>query len=211
MLSSQAIRRVRDEDYQNGRGRGYGEAGVSVALSRPGDGRDRGRAIDAREVPGALRQSRTVPGGDGGVRWLAALGAASVGVGHEVRRLPAKTVRPFVGGNKNDAQDACSIWTAAQQSGVKTVAIKSGGAAGGPGAASHASGAREGLNKCLLHFSDAQGESALSALLTVSVTYRHRKWWHIPVPREPLINQRFPSEVPERPDQRPARPVGRIR
>ena len=48
----------------------------------------------------------------------------------------------------------------------------------------------EGLNKCLLHFSDAQGESALSALLTVSVTYRHRKWWHIPVPREPLINQR---------------------
>ena len=54
---------------------------------------------------------------------------------------------------------------------------------------------REGLNKCLLHFSDAQGESALSALLTVSVTYRHRKWWHIPVPREPLINQRFPSFV----------------
>ena len=28
----------------------------------------------------------------------------------------------------------------------------------------------EGLNKCLLHFSDAQGESALSALLTFSVT-----------------------------------------
>ena len=52
---------------------------------------------------------------------------------------------------------------------------------------------REGLNKCLLHFSDAQGESALSALLTFSVTYSHRKWWHIPVPREPLINQRFPS------------------
>ena len=52
---------------------------------------------------------------------------------------------------------------------------------------------REGLNKCLLHFSDAQGESALSALLTFSVTYSHRKWWHIPVPREPLINQRFLS------------------
>ena len=51
--------------------------------------------------------------------------------------------------------------------------------------------AREGLNKCLLHFSDAQGESALSALLTFSVTYSHRKWWHIPVPRKPLINQRF--------------------
>ena len=49
------------------------------------------------------------------------------------------------------------------------------------------------LNKCLLHFSDAQGKIALSAFLTFSVTYSHRKWWHIPVPREPLINQRFPS------------------
>ena len=55
------------------------------------------------------------------------------------------------------------------------------------------SSTKEGLNKCLLHFSDAQGESALSALLTFSVTYSHRKWWHIPVPREPLINQRFPK------------------
>ena len=34
---------------------------------------------------------------------------------------------------------------------------------------------KEGLNKCLLHFSDAQGGSALSALLTFSVTYSHRK------------------------------------
>ena len=54
---------------------------------------------------------------------------------------------------------------------------------------------REGLNKCLLHFSDAQGESAPSALLTFSVSYSHRKWWHIPVPREPLINQRFLSAL----------------
>ena len=52
---------------------------------------------------------------------------------------------------------------------------------------------KEGLNKCLLHFSHAQGESAPSALLALSVAYRHRKWWHIPVPREPLIIQRFPN------------------
>ena len=45
--------------------------------------------------------------------------------GHEPRLLPAKAVRPFVGGNKNDAHDARAIWTAAQQPGVKTVAIKS--------------------------------------------------------------------------------------
>ena len=46
-------------------------------------------------------------------------------LGHEVRLLPAKMVRPFVGGNKNDAHDARAIWTAVQQAGVKTVAIKS--------------------------------------------------------------------------------------
>ena len=45
-------------------------------------------------------------------------------LGHEPRLLPAKTVRPFVGGNKNDVQDARAIWTAVQQPGIKTVAIK---------------------------------------------------------------------------------------
>ena len=47
------------------------------------------------------------------------------GLGHEPRLLPAKAVRPFVAGNKNDTKDAKAIWTAAQQPGVKTVAIKS--------------------------------------------------------------------------------------
>ena len=46
-------------------------------------------------------------------------------LGHEVRLLPAKMVRPFVSGNKNDAHDARAIWTAVQQPGVKTVAVKS--------------------------------------------------------------------------------------
>ena len=45
--------------------------------------------------------------------------------GHEVTLLPAKMVRPFVGGNKNDAHDARAVWTAVQQPGVKAVAIKS--------------------------------------------------------------------------------------
>ena len=45
-------------------------------------------------------------------------------LGHEVRLLPAKMVRPFVGGNKNVAHDARAIWTAVQQPGIKTVAIK---------------------------------------------------------------------------------------
>ena len=46
-------------------------------------------------------------------------------LGHEVRLLPAKMVRPFVRGNKDDAHDAQAIWTAVQQPGVKTVAVKS--------------------------------------------------------------------------------------
>ena len=44
---------------------------------------------------------------------------------HEVRLLPAKMVRPFVGGNKDDVHDARAIWAAVQQPGVKTVAVKS--------------------------------------------------------------------------------------
>ena len=46
-------------------------------------------------------------------------------LGHEPLLLPAKMVRPFVAGNKNDAHDARAIWTAVQLPGVKTVAIKS--------------------------------------------------------------------------------------
>ena len=46
-------------------------------------------------------------------------------LGHEVRLLPAKMVRPFVSGNKNDTHDARAIWTAVQQPGIKTVAVKS--------------------------------------------------------------------------------------
>lgn len=46
-------------------------------------------------------------------------------LGHDVRILPAKAVRPFVRGNKNDAHDARAIWTAIQQPSVRTVAVKS--------------------------------------------------------------------------------------
>jgi transposase len=48
-----------------------------------------------------------------------------VKLGHEVKLLSARWVKPFVGGNKNDAADARAIWTAVQQPGIKTVAVKS--------------------------------------------------------------------------------------
>lgn len=46
-------------------------------------------------------------------------------LGHSVRLLHAKAVRPFVSGNKTDATDARAIWLAVQQPGVKFVGIKS--------------------------------------------------------------------------------------
>lgn len=46
-------------------------------------------------------------------------------LGHEVRLLHAKAVRPFVSGNKTDAADARAIWLAVQQPGTKCVGVKS--------------------------------------------------------------------------------------
>ena len=46
-------------------------------------------------------------------------------MGHSVRLLHAKIVRPFVAGNKTDATDARAIWLTVQQPGVKFVGIKS--------------------------------------------------------------------------------------
>ena len=45
-------------------------------------------------------------------------------LGHSVRLIHAKVVRPFVGGNKTDAADARAIWLAIQQPGTKFVGVK---------------------------------------------------------------------------------------
>jgi transposase len=45
-------------------------------------------------------------------------------MGHQVKLMAAKAVRPFVGGNKSDVHDARAIWTAVQQPNVKAVAVK---------------------------------------------------------------------------------------
>ena len=45
-------------------------------------------------------------------------------LGHTVRLLHARIVRPFVSGNKTDATDARAIWIAVQQPGVKFVGVK---------------------------------------------------------------------------------------
>lgn len=46
-------------------------------------------------------------------------------LGHEVKLLPAKHVKPFVLRDKTDARDAQAIWVAAQQLHIKPVPAKS--------------------------------------------------------------------------------------
>lgn len=46
-------------------------------------------------------------------------------LGHEVKLIHAKYVRPFVKTNKTDAADAEAIWSAAQQPGMRFVSVKS--------------------------------------------------------------------------------------
>jgi transposase len=45
-------------------------------------------------------------------------------LGHKVRLVHARAVRPFVQGNKTDVTDARAIWLAVQQSGMRFVAVK---------------------------------------------------------------------------------------
>jgi transposase len=52
-------------------------------------------------------------------------GRELIKLGHDVRLLPPKMVRPFVQRNKTDAADARAIWTASRQPGVRFVALKS--------------------------------------------------------------------------------------
>lgn len=46
-------------------------------------------------------------------------------LGHQVQLLPARQVRAFVSGNKDDAADARAIWLAAQHGDIRRVAVKS--------------------------------------------------------------------------------------
>lgn len=74
------------------------------------------------EFFGALQPARVVMEACGGAHyWARSLGA----MGHQVELLPARQVRSFVRGNKDDAADARAIWLASQQSDIRRVAVKS--------------------------------------------------------------------------------------
>lgn len=49
---------------------------------------------------------------------------ALIGLGHDVRLISPRKVRPFVLRNKTDAADAQAIWTACQQPGMRFVPVK---------------------------------------------------------------------------------------
>lgn len=68
-----------------------------------------------------LRPVRVVMEACGGAHhWGRSLGA----LGHQVELLPARQVRAFVRGNKDDAADARAIWLAAQQGDIRRVPVK---------------------------------------------------------------------------------------
>lgn len=58
----------------------------------------------------------------GGAHWWA---RQLQSLGHEVKLLAPRSVRPFVRSNKTDAADARAIWTAVQQPEARIVAVKS--------------------------------------------------------------------------------------
>lgn len=69
-----------------------------------------------------LRPARVAMEACGGAHhWARSLGA----MGHQVELLPARQVRAFVRGNKDDAADARAIWLASQHSDIRRVAVKS--------------------------------------------------------------------------------------
>lgn len=68
-----------------------------------------------------LQPARVVMEACGGAHhWGRSLSA----LGHQVELLPARQVRAFVRGNKDDAADARAIWLAAQQSDIRRVPVK---------------------------------------------------------------------------------------
>jgi transposase len=71
----------------------------------------------------ALKPAPVVMEACGGAHhWARSLGA----MGHRVELLPARQVRAFVRGNKDDAADARAIWLASRQSDIRRVPVKSG-------------------------------------------------------------------------------------
>src|SRR5262249_27903667 len=72
----------------------------------------------------AISQYAALPGRDGGLCWGTSLSRKLKGLGHYARLMPAKYVRPYSKGQKNDFRDAEAIAEAVQRPTMKFVATK---------------------------------------------------------------------------------------
>ena len=109
---------------------------VSTALGRYGNGRDRGPAANASEVSGALRQPRTVPGRDGSVRRLAALGAPHPGTRSRGPALAGEDGPPIRGRQQERCARRVGDLEGGAAAGRQDGRDQERGTAGDPGAAS---------------------------------------------------------------------------
>ena len=96
--------RLSAEDTHQQRGGDPPRLSSADPRSSPARAMERGRSAAISTSPLALRAPCLVAmeACGGSQHWARSLQE----LGHEVRLLPAKMVRPFVGGNKNDAHDA---------------------------------------------------------------------------------------------------------
>ena len=76
------------------------------------------------QVEARFTQHAAVPDRDGGLRWGASCIRKLKALGHDARLMPAKYVRPYSKGQKNDFRDAEAIAEAVQRPTMKFVATK---------------------------------------------------------------------------------------
>jgi hypothetical protein len=105
--------------------RGHGQECHAAPLGRFGYRPDQAQEAASRQVQRLLCPAPGRPGGDGGLRRRAPLGACLDGAGSPGGAVAGAQVRAFVRGNKDDAADARAIWLAAQQSDIRRVPLKS--------------------------------------------------------------------------------------
>ena len=80
--------------------------------------------VVARPGGSAVCQHASVPDRHGGLRWAHHLSRKLIALGHDARLMPAKYVRPYSKGQKNDFRDAEAIAEAVQRPTVRLVATK---------------------------------------------------------------------------------------
>ena len=80
--------------------------------------------VEAGSDAAVLQETAALPGGHGSLRDLAPLGSGIRALGHQVRLMPPRYVKPYVKRNKNDMADAEAICEAVTRPTMRFVEIK---------------------------------------------------------------------------------------